>query len=111
VDVTPELNNKLGSRFVQLIGILRWVIELGHLNIFVIVSQLSQHQARLPQHGHLEALYHVIAYLKKHVNGAQIVFDSKTPIIDERVQFQRRLARLLSGRVQGIITEYAGTKR
>ncbi len=84
LDVTPELNDKLGSRFLQLIGILRWAIELGRLDIFVEVSQLSQHQA-LSRRGHLEAFYHIFAYLKKHENGARIVFDPKTPCIDERV--------------------------
>lgn len=43
LDVTTELNDELGSRFLQLIGILRWAIELGRLDIFVEVSQLSQH--------------------------------------------------------------------
>ena len=84
LDVTPELNDELGSRYLQLIGILRWAIELGRIDIFVEVSQLSQHQA-LPRRGHLEALYHIFAYLKKHENGARIVFDPKTPNIDERV--------------------------
>jgi hypothetical protein len=82
--VTPELNNKLGLRFLQLIGIIRWAIELGRLDIFVKVSQLSQHEA-LPRRGHLEALYHIFAYLKKHENGAQIVFDPNIPNIDECV--------------------------
>ncbi len=84
LDVTPELNDELGSRFLQLIGILRWAIELGRLNIFVEVSQLSQHQA-LPRLGHIETLYHFFAYLKKHENNARIVFDPQTPCIDERV--------------------------
>ena len=82
--VTPELKNKLGLCSLQLIGILRWAIELGRLDIFVKVSQLSQHEA-LPRRGHLEALYHIFAYLKKHENGARIVFDPKTPGIDERM--------------------------
>ena len=69
LDVKPELNDELGSRFLQLIGILRWAIELGRMDIFVEVSQLSQHQA-LPSRGHLEALYHIFADLKKHENGA-----------------------------------------
>jgi hypothetical protein len=84
LDVTPELNEELGSRFLQLVGILRWAIELGRLDIYVELSQLSQHQA-LPRRGHLEAIYHIFAYLKKHENGARIVFDPKTPQIDERV--------------------------
>jgi hypothetical protein len=69
LDVTPELNDELGSRFLQLIGILRWAIDLGRLDIFVEVSQLSRHQT-LPRRGHLEA--HIFAYLKKHENGARI---------------------------------------
>jgi hypothetical protein len=55
LDVTPELKNELGLCFLQLIRILRWAIELGRLDIFVEVSQLSQHQA-LSRRGHLEAL-------------------------------------------------------
>ena len=58
LDVTPELNDELGSRFLQLIGILRWAIELGRLDIFV---ELSQYQA-LPRRGHLEVIYHVFAF-------------------------------------------------
>ena len=54
------------------------------MDIFVELSQVSQHQA-LPRCGHLEALYHIFAYLKKHENGARIVFDPKNPDIDERV--------------------------
>ena len=69
LDVTPERNDELGSRYLKLIGILRWAIELGRIDIFIEVSQLSQHQA-LSRRGHLEALYHIFAYLKKHENGA-----------------------------------------
>ena len=39
----------------------------------------------MPWRGHLEAVYHIFAYLKRHDNGARIVFDPKTPGIDERV--------------------------
>ena len=51
LDITQELNDELGSRFLQLIGILRWSIELGRLDIFVeasvaIVSAPSATEAR-----------------------------------------------------------------
>jgi hypothetical protein len=52
------LNDYLTSRYLQLMGILRWAIELGRVDIFVEVSQLSQFQA-LPRQGHLEAAYHI----------------------------------------------------
>ena len=84
LDVTPVLNEEVRLQFLQLVGILQWAIELGQLDIYVELSQLSQHQA-LPRRGHLEAMYHIFAYLKKHENGARIVFDPKTPQMDERV--------------------------
>jgi hypothetical protein len=39
----------------------------------------------MPWRSHLEALYHIFAYLKNYENGARIVFDPKTPGIDERM--------------------------
>ena len=82
LDVTLELNDQMTSRYLQLMGILRWAIELGRIDIFVEVSQLSQYQA-LPRQGHLEAAYHIFAYLKHH-ETSRIAFDSKTPIVNER---------------------------
>ena len=45
IDVTEELNQKLASRYMQLIGILHWAMEIGQINIFLEVSLLSQYQA------------------------------------------------------------------
>jgi hypothetical protein len=81
LDVSAELHDEMMSRFLQLIGILRWAVELGRLDIYLEVSQLSQHQA-LPRQGHLNAAYHIFAYLRKHENGARIVFDPKEPVVD-----------------------------
>jgi hypothetical protein len=80
-----------------LIGILWWASELGRLDIFIEVSQLSQHQA-LPRRGQLEAVYHINAYLNKHDNGARR-FDPKTPDIDERVFISSADWRDLNGDV------------
>jgi hypothetical protein len=81
LDVTPELNDHLTSRYLQLMGILRWVIELGRVDMFVEVSQLSQFQA-LPRQGHLEAAYHIFAYLKHH-ETSRLAFDPKMPNVNE----------------------------
>jgi hypothetical protein len=81
LDVSAELHGEMMSQFLQLIGILRWAVELGRLDIYLEVSQLSQHQA-LPRQGHLNAAYHIFAYLRKHENGARIVFDPKEPVVD-----------------------------
>jgi len=45
VDVTRDLNAGMVSRYSQLIGILRWAIEIGRLDIYTEKSMLSQHLA------------------------------------------------------------------
>ena len=83
-DVTDELENDLASRYQQLIGICRWAVELGRIDIFYEVSCLSQYQAS-PRVGHLEALYHIFAYLKSHLDMGRIGYDPTRPKIDESV--------------------------
>jgi hypothetical protein len=85
LDVSDELGPELLSRYLQLIGICRWAIELGRIDIFHEVALLSQYQAN-PRKGHLEALYHVFAYLKSHSDKlGRIGYDPKTPEINESV--------------------------
>ena len=84
LDVSEELGPDLALHFMQLIGILRWAVELGQINIFFEVSSLSQYQA-CPRLGHLEAAYHIFAYLRNHPNRGWIVYDPKAPMIDEEV--------------------------
>eukprot|EP00980_Cylindrotheca_fusiformis_P025560 scaffold14072_cov73-Cylindrotheca_fusiformis.AAC.1 len=54
IDVTPELSVEQASYYQSLIGILRWIVELGRVDICCEVSLLSSHLA-LPRQGHLEA--------------------------------------------------------
>jgi hypothetical protein len=44
-DVTDELDQILASRFMQLIGILCWAVEIGCIDIYLETSLLSQYQA------------------------------------------------------------------
>ena len=48
LDVSKELNAELASRYMQLIGVLRWADKLGRYDIAIEVSLFSQHNA-LPQ--------------------------------------------------------------
>jgi hypothetical protein len=82
LDTTRELGDKLTSRYRQLIGILRWAVELGRTDIYYEVASLSQYLAS-PREGHLEAAYHIFAYLKGHCKFG-IVFDPKDIALDER---------------------------
>ena len=81
LDVSPVLGTILASRYQQLIGILRWAVELGRVDILLEVSLMSSHLCQ-PREGHLEALYNIFAYLSKHVEST-MAFDDKRPRIDE----------------------------
>ena len=81
VDVTPPLEPALASYYQSLIGILRWIVELGRIDICCEVSLLSSHLV-LPREGHLEQLFHIFSYLKRHHN-AELVFDPSDPDIDK----------------------------
>jgi hypothetical protein len=80
LDFSPELNADLMSRFRQLIGILRWAIEIGRIDTYTETALLSQYSAS-PREGHLEAAYHIFAYLKSHPK-VKIVFDPADVSLD-----------------------------
>ena len=86
LDTTEELSEQQSSMFQQQIGVLRWAIELGRVDIFLEVSVLSQHLA-LPRVGHLEAVWHMFAYLAKHENS-RIAFDPAEPELMDPHVFQ-----------------------
>ena len=55
-DVTREMNDEGLHNYQELIGILRWAIEIGRIDILLEVSLLSSHLA-LPCIGRLQAVY------------------------------------------------------
>jgi hypothetical protein len=82
LDTTPELNLKGIRYFQELIGILRWAIELGRIDIAMIVSMLSSHLA-LPREGHLQQVDHVFGFLKARPKRT-LALDPQHPDIDEK---------------------------
>ena len=54
---------------------------MGRVDIITEVSMLSSHLA-MPRQGHLEALLHMMAYMKLHHN-ARMVFDPRYPKVNE----------------------------
>ena len=81
VDITKELDGVSASYYMSLIGVLRWMVELGRVDIAVEVSLMSSHMA-MPRMGHLDQLYHIFSYLKSHHN-TEMVLDPSDPIIDK----------------------------
>ena len=52
LDVTPELVPAQAAYYQSLIGILRWIVELGRVDICLEVSMMLSHLA-LPREGYL----------------------------------------------------------
>ena len=80
IDTSEELGPEDASYYQSLIGILRWMVELGRVDMCVEVSMMSSHLA-LPRKGHLGQVFHIFGYLKKHHN-AEMPFDPTEKEID-----------------------------
>ena len=80
LDTTPELTPDEAAYFQSQIGILRWAVEIGRIDIITEVSMLASHLA-LPRQGHLDAVYHIFAYLDNKHN-TRLVMDPTYPMID-----------------------------
>jgi hypothetical protein len=80
LDENPELDPTRANLYQSQIGILRWCVELVRIDIITEVSMLSTHLC-LPREGHLEAVFHVSAYLGLHHN-ARVVFDPTYHAVD-----------------------------
>ena len=87
LDVSPELDPTEAAYYASLIGVLRWIVELGRMDVCLEVSMMSSHLA-LPREGHLDQVLHIFAYLKKYHN-AELVYDPSDPVVDES-QFERQ---------------------
>ena len=87
LDASPELGPDEAAYYQSLIGILRWIVELGRVDICLEVSMMSSHLA-LPRVGHLQHLLQTFAYLKKYHN-TEMVFDPSDPVVDES-NFERK---------------------
>ena len=63
LDTSPELKQSGLQRYQELIGVLRWAVELGRVDILLETSMMSTHLA-FPWRRHLEQLYHMFGRLK-----------------------------------------------
>jgi hypothetical protein len=77
VDVSPELSPEMANFYQSQVGVLRWIIEMGRLDITTEVSMLTEHLAA-PREGHLTTVLHVFAYLKNKHN-ARLIHDPSYP--------------------------------
>ena len=82
-DYHPELDNSnpLSDNdavwFQALVGILRWLVEIGRMDISNPVSLLSSYLA-CPKEGHFLAILRIFGYLKRH-SSYSVVLDPSYP--------------------------------
>ena len=99
LDVSPELTPRDSAYYQSLIGILRWIVELGKIDIFLEVSMMSSHLV-MPRKGHLNQVLHIFAYLRKYHN-TKLVYDPSDPVVEQDVFEQRDWTSSEFGAVQG----------
>ena len=75
LDTSAECNEAQMGYYMNLIGVLRWIIELGWMDIAYEVSCLSRYLAS-PRTGHLVQALHIFKYLELH-NTNSLVFDTR----------------------------------
>ena len=76
---TTELELDGITIYQELIGELRWAIEIGRVDIGHEVSVLSSYQAA-PRDGHLQQILHIFTFLKKNPK-LTLYFDPSPAVI------------------------------
>ena len=81
IDTTPEVSPERATIYQSMIGILRWIVELGRIDICCEVSMMAS-QLAAPREGHFDEVLHIFGYLKTFYN-AEMVFDPSIPSINQ----------------------------
>ena len=81
IDHSDELCENDAAYYQSLIGVLRWIVEMGRMDIITEVSMLSSYVA-MPREGHFNQVLHIFAYLKSHSN-ARLVLDPSYPEVPD----------------------------
>ncbi len=71
LDYSPLLSPETANFYQQLIGMLRWTVELGRIDIHLAVTLLSSYMMQ-PREGHLIEVLRIFSYLKYNMNSTMI---------------------------------------
>ena len=83
LETSSELKADGVQYYQELIGVLRWAVELGRVDILLETALMSTHLA-LPRSGHLNQVYRMFGYLKMYPKR-KLAFDGMHPKISERM--------------------------
>ena len=81
LDATAELKLDGVKFYQEVIGSLRWAVEIGRVDILLEVALMSQ-QLALTREGNLEEVIHIVAYLKQNPKF-RLMFDIKHPKVSK----------------------------
>jgi hypothetical protein len=90
------LDDDFMTFYQQLIGTLRWCVELGRIDIHLPVALMAQHMAA-PRVGHLDQIFHMFGYLKSH-ERSKLVLDPAYPQVDDSHFIQADWSNLVTRR-------------
>ena len=93
LDTSATCNSVQITFYQNLVGILRWVVELGRIDIAYEVSKLSSYLVE-PRTGHLLQVIHVFKYLDIHKRN-DLTLDPKYQYFElpEAITEQRNLMK------------------
>ena len=80
-DISEELDADGVEYYQEVIGMLRWAIEIGQVGILLEVLLLSQYLTN-PRKGNLDQSYDILSYLK-HSSKMIIHLDQTEPNVSE----------------------------
>ena len=75
LDTSPSLDDDKIRLYQSYVGILRWTVELGRIDISLPTSLMATYMA-CPHADHMRKLLMIFGYLKMHLN-TRLVFDPK----------------------------------
>jgi hypothetical protein len=78
LDLSEELNEDVASRHLQMVGVLRWGVELGRVGVPLETLRWGAN----PRVRRLETAHHVFGCWVAHPRS-KLVFDPAEPVVDE----------------------------
>ena len=82
LDSSQLCDDEDANYYMSQIGVLKWAVELGRIDVAAEVSILSSYMAA-PREGHLAAIMHVYAWLKNHERSKVVLDPSYVDIVEQ----------------------------
>ena len=81
-DTLTEIKVEGVTQYQEMVGVLRWVVDLGRVDILLETALVST-CLDLPRRGHLEQIFHVFGYLKMNPKR-KLCFDPQHLTLNDR---------------------------